>query len=660
MKSNMTSFDVFAVGSELNELIDARLNKVYQVSSNELKIVLNLKDIGKINLVIECGKRIHTTQYPKPSPTSPSVFAMTLRKYLVNSILQDVRQISFDRIIELKFKKGEDFFLIIVELFGKGNILLTNEESRILAVMHPQRFKIRNLIGRETYIPPPPKLNPFELSSNELINIVNESKSNLVKSLASNLGLGGLYAEEICLRANVNKNSEKVDIIAANNLLKSIIDIKKEIGSESYIISKIHPFDVVPHPITKYSNYKKTSFTSFNNALDEFYTKYEVDRIDNIKEERFKEKLSVFETRLKDQEDALNRFKSNVIKYKELGNLIFSDFGRLSNILESITEAKRFFNWDDIIRKINTGKGKNIEADLIKEILPNEGSIIVTINDNDIRLDVTKSASQNADFYYNKSKKFKSKINGANIAISKTKDKLKSILDEGSKSIHIQDNKPKKLIVKEKKWYEKFRWFTSSDGFLILGGRDSTSNEILVKKHMSKNDIFVHADIHGAPAVIIKTEGKPVPQSTISEAYDFAASFSKAWKHNLVAIDTYWVNPTQVSKTTEHGEYISKGAFVIRGKRNIGKGKVELGIGIFFKDDIISVFSAPLTSIQTQNKYVVKLVPGRLKSKETAEKVKDFLIEISNDTDQIKIKEIPLTDIQIFLPSGGCEVLKRS
>ena len=660
MKSSMTNFDVFAVSYELRELRGARLNKVYQVSPHELKVVLNIKGFGKRELVIEAGKRLHLTDYPKPSPTTPSVFAMTLRKYLVNAVLEDVSQVAFDRIMELRFKRGDEGYVLVAELFGKGNILLTKENYRILAVMRPQRFKARALVGKETYSSPPQKLNPFAMSAGELVRAVEESKSDLIRTLASGLGLGGLYAEELCLRVEVEKGREVIDEDEAAKLLKVLHELKKVIGCEAFIVFDKEPMDVVPHRLFKYADKEAMSLPSFNQALDEYYTKYEVTRIEGVRDKKYTERLGLYESRLADQRDAHEKFTTEVKKYRELGDLIYGEFNQVKDIIRTLSEAKRSLKWKEIIEKIEEGRGQSREADLIKKILPKEGALIVALGGNRVRLDIKKTAAQNADFYYKKSKKARDKIVGVEKAIVETEAKIRGIKEDGKKSIIVEDGKPKKRVKRKKEWYEKFRWFVSSYSFLVLGGRDATSNEVLVKKHMSADDIFVHADIHGAPAVIVKAAGKSIPESTIDQAYDFAASYSKAWKHNLAALDVYWVTPEQVSKSSEHGEFIAKGGFVVRGKRNVGKGKVELGIGVQVKGEDFMIIAAPLSAITKTAAYWVKLVPGRLKSKETAEKIKALLIETAKEDDKKKIEGIALTDFQAFLPSGGCEVLRRS
>ena len=113
--------------------------------------------------------------------------------------------------------------------------------------------------------------------------------------------------------------------------------------------------------------------------------------------------------------------------------------------------------------------------------------------------------------------------------------------------------------------FEKFYWFISSDNYIVLGGRDQQQNDLIVKRHLRAGDLYVHADLHGATSVIIKNPtGNDVPPRTLQEAGILACCHSAAWEAKVPA-QAYWVNHDQVSKTAPTGEYITTGAFMIRG-----------------------------------------------------------------------------------------------
>ncbi len=657
MKTAMSSFDVLAMVGELQSLKDARINKVFQVTPGELKLALTSKELGKVVLLIEAGRRAHLTEYPKPSPRSASTFAMTLRKHIENGFIKGVRQIAFDRILEFEIEKAGTFYLIC-ELFGKGNVILTDKEHKILAVMQVQRYTERTLVIKSEYALPPQRTNPLSMSEEELAGVIRESDADIVRTLATRLGFGGLYAEEVCLRSGVQK--EKIE--ATTGDIDAIHDTIKKLTPKDeksvIVFDGDEAIDVLPSPLQMYADKKQEEFDSFNSAADEYFTKHEIERIEGIRSGLFDEELGELETRLKRQEQILEKYEKEKLASRAAGDLIYQHFKTVEDILKTLQEAKRSHSWKEIKERIETGKDTIKEASIIKKILPKEGVVIIDLEGTDIRLDIRKTSTQNADRYYSKSKKAKAKIPGVKQAMENTKAKIGKLKEKGKEAIELTEEIPEERVVKKREWYEKFRWFFSSGGFLVLGGRDATSNEMLVKRHMEAHDIFIHADIHGAPAVIIMTEGKEAPEATIQEAFDFAATYSRAWRSGASFLDVYWVKPEQVSKTAEHGEYVTKGAFIIRGKKNTGSGKVEAALGVKMNDEV-KLFGGPPEAIAGQSDYSVKLVPGRMKSKETALAIKSRILEGAKEEDKEKIQKINISDIQVLLPSGESELVKK-
>ena len=168
-----------------------------------------------------------------------------------------------------------------------------------------------------------------------------------------------------------------------------------------------------------------------------------------------------------------------------------------------------------------------------------------------IKLFLDKSVEQNAEIYFEKAKKSKKKVKGAIEIVEKTKKKLKRLQ---KKELELKQQQEKEQKPKRKKeWYEKFRWFHSSEGFLCIGGRDATTNEIVVKKHTDPTDLVFHTDIAGSPFFIIKTQGKKPGKATIEETAQATASYSRAWKLGVASLDVFYVKPDQVTKETKAG-----------------------------------------------------------------------------------------------------------
>eukprot|EP00300_Choanocystis_sp_HF-7_P019273 c20289_g1_i1.p1 GENE.c20289_g1_i1~~c20289_g1_i1.p1 ORF type:complete len:577 (+),score=172.14 c20289_g1_i1:1333-3063(+) len=139
--------------------------------------------------------------------------------------------------------------------------------------------------------------------------------------------------------------------------------------------------------------------------------------------------------------------------------------------------------------------------------------------------------------------------------------------------------------VRRRAWYEKFQWFLSSDRILVIAGHDAQQNELVVKRHLREGDAYVHADIHGAASCVIKNPDrtKDIPPRTLAEAGSFCVCLSSAWNAKVVT-SAWWVQANQVSKTAPTGEYLTTGAFMIRGKKNfLPHNPLVMGFGYLFK-----------------------------------------------------------------------------
>ncbi|MCD6414343.1 MAG: DUF814 domain-containing protein [Candidatus Diapherotrites archaeon] len=260
----------------------------------------------------------------------------------------------------------------------------------------------------------------------------------------------------------------------------------------------------------------------------------------------------------------------------------------------------------------------------------------------ELELDLTKSVTENANYFYQLSKKSKKKLEGLKKAIEETKRELarREALEE----------KPKKLRKKrERDWYEKYHWFFTSDGFLVIAGRDVKTNTEIVRKHMQKGDLYFHADIHGAPSTIIKAEGKEIPERSKREAAAFAGAFSKAFSAGLPVVDVYAVRPEQVKTAAKPGEFLPKGAFVIEGKREWFK-KSSTVVAVSFDKEKNRVVAGPPEAIAGKRLLVG---PGGVPKGELARKVK-------HELEQLYKTDIDVNEVLQLLPSGDGQILKLS
>ena len=198
----MSNVDIFTITDELNNLLTgARVDKSFQPTKDIVVMRFHVAGTGRIDLVIECGKRIHTSKYPLENPINPPVFPMLLRKRIKGANVVSITQHNFDRIIEIKVKKDK-YYTIVVELFDKGNIILLDEDNNIILPLKRKRFSDRDISSKKEYqFPEERGIDPISISETELKELFASSDKDLVRTLAMN-NLGSLYAEEIIKRAN--------------------------------------------------------------------------------------------------------------------------------------------------------------------------------------------------------------------------------------------------------------------------------------------------------------------------------------------------------------------------------------------------------------------------------------------------------------------------
>lgn len=649
----MSNVDIYTITDELNDILEnARVDKSFQPMNDTVVIRFHVPGTGRVDLVMQCGVRMHTSQYPLENPTQPPTFPMLLRKRIKGANVVSVKQHAFDRVVEIKVKKDQHY-TIIVELFDKGNIILLDEEDNIILPLKRKQWSNRDISSKKKYVFPEERgINPVEVTFEELKEMFQNSDSDVVRTLARN-GLGSLYAEEIILRAeNIDKNQ------AANTLtdeeieklysgIESIFTDLKNDNFKPQIVKCDKKEDVVPLNLNQYKDCEKQYFKSFNEACDEFYSKKINSSIKDVKESAWNKKVGKYEKRLKLQEETVADFENTIETCQHKGEVIYSNYGAVENIINVVNSARsNDYSFKEIAKTLKKAKKEGMAEAQIYDGMDKLGNLTLDIEDTKINIDPKLKVPENAQIYYEKAKKAKRKIKGALIAIENTKKQLEKM--RAKKDIEMEKILyPKKRVKKDLKWYEKLRWFLSSDGTLVVGGRDANTNESVVKKYLDNNDIYLHADIHGASSIVVKLEGKEINDNLLQESASFAASFSSAWSKGFSTQDVYWVHPDQVSKTPEPGEFVAKGSFIIRGNRNYVRGaKVQIAIGIVDYEGK-RIMAGPVEALEAHCENFVVLKPGYTKKEAIAKKI---LHKINED------QLLNVDDIVRVLPAGKCDI----
>jgi predicted ribosome quality control (RQC) complex YloA/Tae2 family protein len=652
----MSNVDIFTISNELNNLLTgARVDKSFQPTKDIVVMRFHVPGTGRVDLVMQCGSRIHTSQYPLENPTTPPTFPMLLRKRIKGAHVESIKQHNFDRVVEIRVKKDQ-YYTIIVELFDKGNIILLDDENNIILPLKRKQMSSRDISSKKEYLFPEERgINPITATEEDFKSLFQDGESDVVRTLARN-GFGSLYAEEIIKRANdiveIDKNTSNTEISDEQlsglySGFRDLFDNLKDETIKPQIVKSDNKEDVVALDLVKYEDYEKTYYETFNEACDEFYSKKVNTDIKNIQESAWNKKVNKFEKRLRLQEETLDNFNKTIEDSQHKGEIIYSNYPSIENIITVVNQARsKDYSFKEIGKILKKAKEDGMAEAQIYESIDKLGVLTLNIDDTSFIIDPKITIPENAENYYEKAKKAKRKTKGALIAIENTKKQLEDI--KAKKDVAMERVAvPKKRVKKNLKWYEKLRWFLSSDGTLVIGGRDANSNENVVKKYLEPNDIYLHADIHGASSIAIKLNGGKLNDNLLKESGEFAASFSSAWSLGFTSQDVFWVNPDQVSKTPESGEFLAKGSFVIRGHRNYVRGaRVKLAIGIVDYEGK-RIMAGPIEALEAHCDNYVVIKPGFTKKEAIAKKI----INKINEDDLLT-----LDDIIRVLPSGKCDI----
>lgn len=378
--------------------------------------------------------------------------------------------------------------------------------------------------------------------------------------------------------------------------------------------------------------WKVIEFDSYNKTVDEFFSSIEGQKLESRLTEREQNAKRKLETARQDhdkrvgglqQVQEFNNRKAQAIEanlqrvqeaigavngligqgmdWVEIARLIEMEQGRHNMVAEMIQlplklyentitvylAEEEFENDKDLDNNMTDTSGSDSESDGGNGASP-RASGLPEANNRRLAVDVDLALSpwSNARQYYDQKKtaarKEQKTIQSSTKALKSTEKKINADLKKG-----LSQEKQVLRPVRKQLWFEKFYFFISSEGYLVLGGKDAQQNEILYKRYLKKGDIYVHADLHGAASVVVKNKpghlDDPIPPSTLSQAGSFAVATSSAWDSKAV-MSAWWVHPHQVSKTAPSGEYLTTGSFTIRGEKNyLPPAHLLLGFGVLFR-----------------------------------------------------------------------------
>ena len=621
MKTGLTSFDVRALVAEWQGLVGGYVDKAYQIL-DDVVLRINVPGGDRAELYARPGRWlcIHTIE---DKPDMPPPFAQSLRRLLDNARIRAVEQRGFDRIAVFRLERGPETVDLVFEIFGKGNLVIVRDGTTVLA-QFPQTFKDRAVQPGEPYRYPGSGIDPLEVDRAGFAGTIRSAKGTVVKVLASIMNLGGTYAEELCLRAEVPKETKIKDLTDAHldglyTALNNVAVAVDQGRRPAVILRDRKAIDATPIELVQHASLERREFPTLNEALSHFLTvaEPEPEAVDEI--------LAKYERRIAQQEDTLRALRDEAIHLEAQAHFLYSHYAVFDELLKAIRE------------------GRNPpEHGQIKAVDRKNRTVVLAIGDFDaIRLDYEKDVTANAQSLYDRRKEAQLKAQRVEEAIAATRAEMQSVRVRAVKAAAKPRVKKTKSM-----WFDAYRWTLSSEGALILGGRDARTNDQLVKKHLKEGDRYAHADLHGAPSTVIK-EGAKASDVTLREACEFALIYSKAWSAGLASGSTYWVLPEQVSKQAESGEFLPRGAFVIRGKRNyLHDLPIRIAVGEVQVEGHRKIMGGPLSAVAAHSQRYVVVVPGKEDRESVAKRLAAGF-------------QVPIEEVVRVMPPGSVEIVER-
>ena len=608
------------------------VSNIYGINRNSLLFEMRHPDKPDTMLMIST-MGIWTTS-KKIDPIEPNKLLRRLRSDLLRSKIEKIEQIGTERIAYLTFSNFDNRFVLIVEFFGQGNMLLCNYSKKILALMHSIDVRHRQLrIGLEYNPPPQDGVDLIDLKKSEFKKILSTSTS-IGKMIGRGLGLPKKYVEEIIRLSSIDRTKPSNEI--SETEFESLFDVI--CTTISNVVNGIHDATIITDteesdafPI-RFSddNTKAREVSSFNEGLDIIFTEQILNKGKSLYSEESEKRISELQNRLEEQKNAILIVQEKSKNIADVANLLFS--------MQSEGESK--INDPKVVEAL-----KNQNVELVKE----KGIPILKIDDAKVKIELDAPLPSIASILFDESKKQKGAIPSIEKLIKKTEDQLEKTIEKGEiakGSVGFSD-------IRKKNWYERYRWFFTSDGILAVGGRDSSSNSALVRKHMENNDKIFHAEITGSPFFILKDKDEILLPLSLEETAQATVCFSRAWQTSAHGLNSFWVKPDQVKKAAPTGQSMGKGSFMIYGTRNFIKGSsLKLAVGIMRDDEDFLLVCGPPEPIKQNCVCYAIIEPGGSSISDVAKKIRG---EFNKTNDKFQ-KLFVIDDYVRALPTGSSKV----
>lgn len=624
----------YLVNEISKKTLDYYLSNIYGINSKCLLFKLHHPEKPDVLLMFSTMGLWTTSK--KVEQIETNKLLKRLRSDLLRLKLTKIEQIGAERIAYLTFSGFDKEFIIIGEFFGEGNIILCNKEMKILALLHSIDVRHRQLKVGITYTPPPENsINIFNLTLNDIEGILS-STIPTAKWIGRTLGLPTKYAEEICKKAQVDSKISGNQLTKDNT--KKIFDVVNEIirdvvngNHETVIVRNEGKSDVYPIRLGKLKDNAENA-SSFMEGLDILFTESIVFSGKSIQASALDKKLLELENKLEEQTKAITLVTEKSLKIANVAKFLLE---LISQGITSIEDPKAL----EQIKKHG--------AELIQE----KGVFLIKIDDEKIKINTKASLPTISSKLFDESKRKSAAIS----AIEKLKKLTEKKIEKEKSQAKVVEASITYSEIRKKNWYERYRWFYTSDGILAIGGRDSSSNTAIIRKHLEKDDKVFHAEVHGSPFYILKGANKEIRPTSLNEVAQATVCFSRAWREAMYGLNAFWVEPDQVKKAAPSGQFLPKGSFVIDGTRNfVNVSTLKLAVGLMKQESDYLITCGPPQPIKKNCVCYVIIEPSGSDMVDTAKLIKKEFTKLKGDI----VKVISTDEFVRVLPAGDSHIVE--
>jgi predicted ribosome quality control (RQC) complex YloA/Tae2 family protein len=607
IKRAFSSLDVAVIVYELKSLIIGSLvDNIYSDSTGGLILKLRSTSGEDHYLLIKPSERLHIT---KNISRLENIGRVPLfRRYLNGLKIIGVEQLEFERIAVLSFG-GRESYRLYVELIPRGILALTDTEGKVLMSNKEFKGKDREVVMGRKYILPPMFRDFRKLSTDEWFEKLSNYKS-LTQGLTRGLGVPPEVVNEVLSGYTINIVDKDVVSEIRGRIIAFVDGVLKK--PEPVIIASKNTHEYLAFLTFKPSrlgdDLEVLPFNSFNEAVDNYFLQLTPKEVIVNEVRALDDELAKTEKLINDLKKELEDLKVRINELRKLHDLVAMNYDVLDSISKCVWDTVKTLGWDYVGR---CG---------IKDYDKSKGIVKVVLGGTAVELNVREGVKS---FLI----RLKSEIKECEDKIMKVDEVINNLLMKRDKLRKERDEVVTPLIRKVD-WYDKYHWILTSDGLLSIGGRDAKQNEKIVRKYLTDNDIFMHADIAGASVFIIKCDGKIPSEKSLYEVATLAACYSRGWREGFGSLDVFWVYGRQVSKKAPAGEYLGLGSFMIYGEKNYLKNiKLELALGVSISGNYYKLIVGPEDYIRSRCRVYVVLQPGSEGKEAIAKKIVRYFIE---------------------------------